>query len=144
MTRPTQPTYWPLRTALAAGGVMASLLGAHLLAQPHQMQTADDSTASPATTVVDSQPVMVMAEPEIDVNHNQAVIQIDLPPIPTVASRPERTTTAVSEPALLPRPAPVDTSFTLNLAPVPTLAPPPPPPAAPAPQVVVTQSNSSR
>ena len=157
MTNPTRKSgnaiYWPLRTALVGGGVMASLLGAQLLAQSDPYA---NTAETPEIIVAEPEPVLVMAQPQptaVPTTYELPPLDVQLPPIPTVASPPERNTTAVNlqqQQAAAQNqnnyaaPPPVDTSFTLNLAPVPTLAPPPPPRPASAPQVVVTQSNSSR
>lgn len=158
MTNPNRKSgnaiYWPLRTALVGGGVMASLLGAQLLAQSDPYANTAETTETVTETSV-TEPVLVMAQPQptaVPVTYELPPLDVQLPPIPTVASPPERDNTAVTlqqQTAAQSQnnyaaPPPVDTSFTLNLAPVPTLAPPPPPRPAAAPQVVVTQSNSSR
>ena len=130
--------YWPLRTALASGGVIASLLGAHLLAQ------ANPPPANPPQTVTtDINPNTLLATPFPVVE--VAPLMLDLPPIPTVASPrigSENTAPPIGENTAVSAPPPL--TLELDLAPIPTLAPPPPAPVAPPPQAVVTQSNSSR
>jgi hypothetical protein len=131
--------YWPLRAALAGGGLFASLLGAHLLAQqpPPAWEQAE----------VDA-PVAEVVVPTVPTAPSRTV-ELNLPPIPTVASprvadvqgqEGGQVSGGGGDNTAVALPPPLN----LNLAPIPTLAPLPPPPPAPAPQAVVTQSQSSQ
>jgi hypothetical protein len=149
MTRANQSNqggniYWPLRAALAGGGLFASLLGAHLLAQkPLPAWEQAEVDAPVAEVVVPTLPTVATVP-----TAPSQMVELNLPPIPTVASprvadvqgQEGGQVSGGGDNTAVALPPPLN----LNLAPIPTLAPLPPPPPAPAPQAVVTQSQSSQ
>lgn len=130
----TTNIYWPLRAALASGGVIASLLGAHLLAQGNPTAVAEETSP-------EIPPLSSLATPTTE--STTLTLTFDLPPIPTVASPIIGQNGQTNVPTAVDN-APAPLPLQLDLAPIPTLAPLPPAPVAPPPQVAVTQSTSSR